>query len=355
MDVRGVEPADIATALGMPEASAWCFARNIERHYKPARDQKVGRKVRGIDPLFKPAKRRLKSLHKWFQKRRLFHPAAHGGIRKRSCFTSAEPSSRLEGRLDRDAKDCYPSITPEAFCKEMRMLGFRSDTARLLTMLCTVRGRIPQGSPVSNDAPNLFFWRADQGLSSFVGSRRSRYTRVADDFVVSSNLLDAGDRAARMIEVEINSRGVRVNDKKRRETGLQLNSKVQTVHSINVTQRRGATIGRQHWETARDLAERYVLSCRSVQPSTLLCWQRYCESLAGWMHYCRQAMFGPSAYLYRQLCAGDRHVRRVLGRLGITAYKSKWWLMSRKRNEPTRIAQIWRQRLEQRSTAPQAV
>ncbi len=350
MDVRGIVPADVAAGLGMSEESAWCFARNIEQHYKPSRDQKVGRKVRRIDPLFKPAKRRLKSLHNWFQKRRLFHPAAHGGVRKRSCFTSASRHLGSKAVWTRDAKDCYPSISPKSFYKEMRLLGFRSETARLLTMLCTVRGRIPQGSPISNDALNLFFWRTDQGASSFVGAQRSRYSRVADDFVVSGNSIVAGDAAIRMIEIEINRRGVVVNDKKRREVGLQLNCKVQVVHSINVTQRRGTTISRDHWVTARTLAEKYVLSCRSAQPETLLALAHKRQTLAGWMHYCRQGMFGPSAFLYRQLRAGDRHVQRVLGRLGITAYKSKWWLISSKRNEPKRLASVWQQRLERRRT-----
>lgn len=47
----------------------------------------------------------------------------------------------------------------------------------------------------------------------------------------------------------------------------------------------------------------------------------------------------------RLLRHGDEHVARKLKRLRLTAPRNKWWLRSRKRNEPERLAQLWEKRL----------
>jgi hypothetical protein len=246
----------------------------------------------------------------------------------------------------RDASECYPSVTPEAFRAELRELGFRVDTALMLTMLCTVRGRIPQGSPVSGDALNLFLWRADQLLSSFCGKFLS-YTRSADDSVLSGKNRRLGDHAARLIERALAVRGIRVNEKKRKEHGRQSIFWHQHVHSIRVNNRLGTTISDSHRDTALAMADAYVAACKSVQPNSLeaLAYKR--SQLQGWLNYCLQAKFSPARHLRRLLDAGDQTIRRKLLRLGLSAYKGKWWLVNRKsrKNEPRRIAQLWRKKL----------
>ena len=345
MDVRGISPADVAAALGLSEGEAWHFAHNIERFYKPARLQQIGRKSRLIDAMTDRAKALLRKLHRLCQRERLYHGAAHGGVRRRSCFTSAVLHLGSRGLWTRDAKDCFPSVSPSEFCKELRAMGFRHDAAKLLTLLCTVRGRIPQGSPSSNDALNLFLWRADENIACVAAHNGCRYGRVADDFVVSDRRGLRGDEAVQVVEDELKSRGIKVNKKKRRKAGFQPNSSVQVVHSITVNRRNGTAICDEHADRARQLADTFVAAARSVQASTFEAVACKRRTLVGMMHYSRQAKFGPAKYLFRQLRAGDRRVARKLAKMNITADKGRWWLVHKKRNEPKRIAAVWRIRL----------
>ncbi|HBL42626.1 MAG TPA: hypothetical protein DDZ90_04455, partial [Planctomycetaceae bacterium] len=242
MNPKSITPAEIAAAMKMTERQLWTFTRNFEKLFKPTREIMIGSKKRAIDAPRDSAKKKLKLLHKWFFEKKLFHPSAHGGVRHRSCFTSAQQHLGKKFVWTRDASDCYPSITPEMFFYELKRIGFRQDTATLLTRLCTVRGSIPQGSPVSNDAINLYFWRIDQFLKSLSGANDLSYSRVADDFVLSGYKKYLGDNILLRLEGMLQQFGIQINDKKRRKSGFQNRSNPQLVHSIRVDLRRGTKI-----------------------------------------------------------------------------------------------------------------
>ncbi|MEX1027040.1 MAG: reverse transcriptase domain-containing protein [Candidatus Paceibacterota bacterium] len=352
MHPKTITPADIASAMQMTESEVWAFARNMDASFKPTRLQLVGKKERPIDAPYDAPKKKLKRLHRWFQERKLFHPAAHGSISGSSCFTSARRHLGKKFVWTRDATNCYPSVRPSVFKAELKRLGFRHDTASLMTLLCTLRGKIPQGSPTSGDALNLFFARADQHAASFAGANRLSHTRVADDFVVSGNSKASGDKVVRIIEEEVAARGININDKKRRESGFQPRSKPQLVHSIRVDNRRGTQISGDHHKIAIEVAASYVASCRGLQPQSLGATAAKRLRLHGYLHYFRQAKFSAAKHLRQQLNLGDRIVARKLNSLRISADKNKWWVVNRKRNEPKRITRIWESRL--RSTAPTA-
>lgn len=345
MNPKTIKPADIASAMQMTESQCWAFARNMDASFKPTRMQLVGKKERPIDAPYDAPKRKLKRLHRWFQKRKLFHPVAHGGISGRSCFNSARRHLGKKFVWTRDASNCYPSVHPSIFKAELKRLGFRHDTASLMTMLCTLRDKIPQGSPASGDALNLLFARADQHAASFAGANNLSHTRVADDFVVSGNSKVLGDRLVRIIEEEVATRGININDKKRRESGFQPRSKPQTVHSIRVDNRRGTQISDAHRRIAIEVAASYVASCRGLQPQSLGATAAKRLRLHGYVYYFRQAKFSAAKHLRQQLELGDRIVARKLKAVRISANKNKWWVVNRKRNEPKRIARVWESRM----------
>lgn len=343
-----IRPDDLAEAMGMSVDRLWAMARNIDVCYRTRRMQWDGKKHRPIDPLYKRPKKLLRRLHGFLQRNRLRHPAAHGGISGRSCFTSARLHLGARNVWTRDASNCYPSISPQAMHKELRALGFRADTARLLIYIFTYRGGVPQGSPVSGDALNLFFWRLDQLLSSIAGSHGLRYGRIADDFVLSGNDRDAGEALAQLLEGELAARGVSVNEKKKRVSGLQTSSDERLVHSISVARRRGTKISRSHTQAAIKLAENYVAASRSVTADSIQAVACKRHAVAGWMYYCRQADFGPAKTIRNLLEAGDRHVLRRLRAVGLNSKGNKWWVVNHraKRNEPKRLSIIWSHILE---------
>ena len=305
----------------------------------------AGKKHRPIDPMFGWSKKLFRTLHRWLQRQQFAHARAHGGVRGRSCFTSAQQHLGHRFFWTRDAENCYPSITPAAFHQEMLALGFPTDTAELLSLLATVRNSVPQGSPLSNDALNLFFWRVDQVLASFCGQYDLAFSRIADDFVISGNNRAAGFGATRLVERLLDERGIRVNEKKRRKSGFRLREEKPQVHSILVHNRRGTTISDEHRKTAIAAAERYLAACKSVQPDSLEALACKRQSVAGWMYYCRQAQFGPAIAVRRLLKAGDDVMRRKLTHLRLSAPKGKWWVVTKKRNEPRWLAMLWRRRV----------
>ncbi len=348
MRPKDIRPEDIAQAMGLSTDQVWAFARHIERCYKPRRMQWDGKKHRPIDPLHKRPKRRLRGLHSFLQRNRLHHRAAHGGVRRRSCFSSARVHVGRRYVWTRDAADCYPSISPGAMQRELRALGFCHDTAKLLTLLFTYRGGVPQGSPVSGDALNLFFWRIDQCMSSMAGSQGLRYSRVADDFVLSGKHKTMGERAVAKLERQLIDRGISVNEKKKKLIGLQTRSQQRLVHNISVSKPRGTAISRMHARDALALGDKYVSACRSLTADSIEAVAAKRLALTGWMHYCRQADFGPARAVKQRLDAGDRHVLRKLRANGLSSKKNKWWIVhhGRGRNEPRRLAAVWRKRMQ---------
>jgi Reverse transcriptase (RNA-dependent DNA polymerase) len=336
-----ITPAHIAALFTLSESKLWEFARNVEIGFRPRRMRLVGTKHRPIDPMHPWAKAYFRELHRFFQKERLAHPRAHGGVWKHSCFTSAEQHLGHGFTWTRDVKDCFPSIKRAAFEEEMCALGFPSDTAELLSLLCTPRGGIPQGSPLSNDALNLYLWRTDQAISSFCGQGRLAYSRIADDLVLSGNARDAGDDAITRVEDLLRDRGLRINVKKCRESGFQCGMKKTLVHNICTHNKRGTQICDEHRLEAIEIAEKYRAACKSVQRESLMALADKRRRLVGWLHFCRQAHFGPAQHVRRMLEVGDRAVLNKLRSLGISAHKNKWWLVSPRRNEPKRIVGLW--------------
>jgi hypothetical protein len=237
---------------------------------------------------------------------------------------------------------------------ELLVLGFRHDTANILAQLFTNRGGVPQGSPVSGDALNLFFWRLDQLLSSMAGTENLRFSRVADDFVLSGNSRANGDRVAARIEDELARREIQINQKKKLRAGLLTPSDERVVHSIKVSKPRGTAVRREHVDKALTLAKVYIASCRSVTPESLQAVAAKRQELAGWMYYCRQADLGPARAIRECLAAGDRHVLRKLTEAKISSPKNKWWLVNRahRKDEPKRIAAIWAKRFSGQSYEP---
>ncbi len=346
-----ITPNDVAQAVGCTENRLWRIARNIEDYYYPTRIQRGGKKSRPLDVPKKPLMNLHRKLHAWFQKKKCFHNSAHGGVRGRSCFSSARRHLGKRFVCTRDAKDCYPSISPSAIKHELSKIGFRTDTAQLLSLLCTVRGGLPQGSPTSGDILNLFLYRMDQTLSSKAGSWGVAYSRFADDFVCSGKSRQNTERVAESMESALREKGIDVNAKKKRASGYQPCHVRQHVHSIHVNSRSDTNICQEHRDKILKLAERYWSACKSVQPESLPRLAKLRDSLRGWLYYCRQADKSPAREIKRILDRGDRRVRNRLKRFGLSAHKNKWWLVSSKRNEPRHLAIAWQRQIDKQESA----
>jgi hypothetical protein len=320
-----VTPSHIASAMGMHVSELLEPSVPFESWFRPPEMKPAGKKHRICDIPYSVPKRRLKRLHRFAQRHLPVHGCAHGGVKDKSCYTAAQKHCGRYAIITRDVEDCYPNVSETAFLNELIFLGFRGDTALLLTSLMIVRNLIPQGSPVSGDALNIFLFRNDSWIQSEAAKIKAGYTRSADDMVLSVRRKEAIPSANSILETAIASRGLKVNLKKRDKNGLQVRFAKQLVHNIAVNSKRGTAVSPSRDQKARECAEGFVRGAKAATPTSLAGLAARREQLLGHYHDTRQAKFGPERHLHTQLKIGDQLIIRKIRRLGITCAKDEWW------------------------------
>jgi len=226
----------LAGSVDVPLNQLWAFARSESLRCKPARIKVVRGKRRLIDPPTYDFKRVGRRVHRFFKKNFPPNATVHGGAPGRSCVTAARLHLGKRVVLARDIKDCYPSITRTALKKSLIRSGFRRDVAILLSMLMTVAGRVPHGSPISSDALNLYCRAMDRRLLRARRRLNVPISRTYDDITSSTDNYSLGKQVARIIEDAILGQGFEINERKRRKHGVQLSSRAQHVHSLGTSE-----------------------------------------------------------------------------------------------------------------------
>lgn len=131
------------------------------------------------------------------------HEAAHGFMPGRSILTNAAPHVGRDVVINLDLKDFFPSIGMRRVRGVFRQLGYSSQVASLLALVCTeaptdevqldgsryfvARGErvLPQGAPTSPMITNLLCRRLDARLAASAAKLGFHYTRYADDLTFS--------------------------------------------------------------------------------------------------------------------------------------------------------------------------
>lgn len=112
-------------------------------------------------------------------------PEATGFVRGRSIVDNARPHVGQGVVISFDLADFFPSITANRVEAAWRALGWDAEAATILTRICTLDGRLPQGAPTSPALSNLVCRRLDARLGALARSLRGQYTRYADDLTFS--------------------------------------------------------------------------------------------------------------------------------------------------------------------------
>ncbi|NVM91592.1 reverse transcriptase family protein [Variovorax sp. SG517] len=141
------------------------------------------------------------------------HEAAHGFMPGRSIITNAAPHVGRDVVVNLDLKDFFPSIGMRRVRGVFRQLGYSSQVASLLALVCTeaptdevqldgnryfvARGDrvLPQGAPTSPMITNLLCRRLDARLAASAAKLGFRYTRYADDLTFSAGPEHSRDTA----------------------------------------------------------------------------------------------------------------------------------------------------------------
>jgi RNA-directed DNA polymerase len=136
--------------------------------------------------------------------------------------------------LKLDIRDFFGSITQKAVQQIFLDLHYSSNISNLLSKLCTLEGRLPQGASTSPYLSNLFMEKFDDIISKYAVREKIRYTRYADDMTFSGDF--DPDAAVEIVEDELNKIDMRLNNRKtsimrqnsrQLVTGIVVNSKMQ--------------------------------------------------------------------------------------------------------------------------------
>ncbi|MCK4205972.1 RNA-directed DNA polymerase [Brucella pituitosa] len=115
--------------------------------------------------------------------------------------------------LKLDIKNFFSSIKSFSIYKIYYDLGYTSQIASLLSGLCTLGGRLPQGAPTSPLLSNLFLKDFDQYIFDHCKNNSIFYTRYADDMTFSSNEQDMKYMVG-FVRGALSRHGLKLNHKK---------------------------------------------------------------------------------------------------------------------------------------------
>lgn len=116
-----------------------------------------------------------------------FDSCVTGYISGRSIIDHVAPHVSAECLVKFDLKDFFPSIRSSDVVQIFCGLGFTLSVSRTLAALVTVNGSLPQGASTSPTLSNIYLQQFDRELAEFCNQFGARYTRYADDMVISGN------------------------------------------------------------------------------------------------------------------------------------------------------------------------
>lgn len=131
----------------------------------------------------------LKLIQKWFGHHLCqaikFPEYVVGFVPKRSTYDGALPHCGAKWLVSMDLQDFFATTSASVVEDSLGILGYSSESCRLISDLHFVSGGLAQGSPASPVLANLAMTNVDRQLDALAKSRGATYTRYADDIVFS--------------------------------------------------------------------------------------------------------------------------------------------------------------------------
>ncbi|MBJ9675502.1 reverse transcriptase family protein [Burkholderia gladioli] len=228
----------LAQTLQLTERQLLQLARNASRMYRKVPIPKKD----GTTRYTWDAQKQLKEVHGLINSR-IFHRTTfplflQGGIRDqlypRDYVRNADIHVDATTLVTLDIADFFPS-TSDSTVMDIWSTFFRFPpvVAKLLTMLTTKDGFLPQGARTSSYLANLAFFRDEHDLVARLQKQGWRYSRLVDDITISSQRRVNDDEVAsvnRTLFAFVNRHGYSVkrpkHDIQRRNARMSVNSLV---------------------------------------------------------------------------------------------------------------------------------
>jgi RNA-directed DNA polymerase len=186
--LSGNEWPDLLAELGLPPNAfrEVLAAGSLHTHFhyrRFTRPKKDGGKREIAEPDCKLKRIQQAIIARWFAVEEP-HPAAVAYRRKKSIADHVWPHAGAEVLVTADVQDFFPS-TSAGRVEDWWRERVGDNAARLLALLTTDRGGLPQGAPTSPGLSNLVNRELDQRLFWRAAAAGARYTRYCDDMVFS--------------------------------------------------------------------------------------------------------------------------------------------------------------------------
>jgi len=175
----------LSTLLGTSTDFVGALIKAPEHHYRRFIIRK-GKKKRQIEA----PRVALKLIQGWLghhlSRAAAFAPCVHGFIPEQNGILSAASfHCNAKWVLSLDLRNFFPSVSAKLIEDSLKALGYQQHAAKLITKICTLDDRLPQGSPASPVLSNLAFSTTDIALQAIADNFDVRYSRYADDLVFS--------------------------------------------------------------------------------------------------------------------------------------------------------------------------
>ena len=172
--------------LGFKRDVLWRVAYRAERYYRPFPQSKKGGGYRVIDRPGGIILTIQKAIHVKFLRNLPYPEHMHGGIKGRSPLSNARLHTGQPVVIALDIGSFFPSVTNRHIFHVWRAtLGCGHQVSRLLTMLTTYRGHLPQGASTSTALANLVLIECDEAIRDLCERYSLNHGRFVDDINIS--------------------------------------------------------------------------------------------------------------------------------------------------------------------------
>ncbi len=213
-----VKPEILSFLFGVSYVFVKTMSSNSEKYY---RTYKISKRSGGYRRIEAP-RRFLKLIQRWVYvnilNTRELPSCATGFVKGKNIFSNAEPHKPNKNLMVIDIKDFFPTINYQEVYSVFKTFGFPSKVLALLTGLCTLNSRLPQGAPTSPVIANLFFNPIDLALQDLAKGWDCCYTRYADDIAFSGNT-PFSHKDIKAVSAVLQEWGFSINPKKTRIIG----------------------------------------------------------------------------------------------------------------------------------------
>jgi len=177
---------ELGYQLGLPEAFLVGISNNVDSCYKKF----TGKDKKGKERTFYEANEKLKKIQNRISKLLdvLEYPInIQGGITSRSIVSNASIHLGKKYVANYDIKNFFPSINYKIVYRAFEKQKCAPEVCRILTMLTTAEGCLPQGFATSPKISGLILYSVNFRLEKFFNPFGLIHTFWIDDLTVSGN------------------------------------------------------------------------------------------------------------------------------------------------------------------------